>query len=632
MAEVLSKNTPWEGKTGEQIERFIKDTLKKRIGVIWKDEDSGVSYYFADDDSRRLYFSDPVTYADLLLGSSASNGSDSGGSGEGGAPGEGSDPDDATNPDETLVITGPDELNEGDRADYECSDWLASWSIVSGAVEGDSINAADGTLKTAIVGQSRKLLIKAARENEIGTKVVKVTAQQYVYPEGGTITGDAPLLQETTYHLTLQPTGINVDYTVEWGVENSEGVEIVRSDKESCTVRPLNSDYENFLLYAAIEGKGFNVWVKQWIQKGESPVYDNTDTIIIDQRAAEVTVGGEVNNTQIQIIRGNSHRYLGKFYLGRMHICKLKDEDGTKYWDGTDADLTGAEGDVFMRLPKFYYRAVSEEADLWKVTFKAGNEVPTEDGWKMWDGNDLIGVYKAYVDSKGRLRSVSGVTTVADLSKDDMMEKTKGRDLAFSLVKWKHHCMMAHLFMAKYGSTNSQAVCGNGIKAYKYTTGLNDRLGMTDTIALDKYDEYPVNYWGLEGWWGGLFEWIDNVVVNGPEWTVTDDGNEFKYTPCLMTPAFISKLGIGEDLHAFPVAGGATSTSGYCDSMQVITSDFEYTDLPVVRSGIVNNAEAGIFNCGGRSSIYNVSSRLAYSGDIIEVSNVEEFKAINNWK
>ena len=540
---------------------------------------------------------------------------------------------DSGNGEEPLVITGSDEIYEGSTAQYSATPYPESgWSIVSGAVEGDSIDTSNGTLTTAIVGQSRTIVIKAADGDNYAVKSVKVKIQESIYPEGGTITGDAPLLQETTYHLNLQPVGVNVAYEVEWSVSYSEGVEIVSSDKESCTVRPLNSDYEEFLLVAAIRGVGFNVWASQWIQKGEAPVYDNTDTIIIDQRELDVTIGGEVNNTQVQIIRGGSHRYLGKFSAGIMHICQLKDDDGTKYWDGTDADLTGAEGDVFMRLPKFYYRVENPETDLFRVTFKAGNETPTEDGWKIWDGNDLIGVYKAYVDNNERLRSVSGYETVEGLSKDEMKVKAKNRNLAFSLVKWKHHCMMAHLFMAKYGSTNSQDIIGNGIAMYEYTTGLNDKLGMTDTIKATKPATNPVNYWGLEGWWGGLFEWIDNVVVNGPEWTVTEGNGTFKYTPCLMESGFISKLGIGEDLHAFPIVGGATSTTGYCDAFQIISSDLGKTDLPVVRSGIVHNKESGIFNCCGRSDLTNVSSRLAYSGSIIEVSNVEEFKAITNWK
>lgn len=557
-------------------------------------------------------------------------------SGNGGS-GEGGDPDDGTNPDETLVITGPDSLTEGESYDYKASDPRVDWSIESGAMGSDKINIASGLLVTdGDVGQTRTLVIKAAYGTSVGRKVVKVYAkdsgngEETLYPEGGTITGDAPLLQETTYHLNLQPAGVNVDYTVEWLVEYSEGVEIVNSDNESCTVRPINNDYEQFLLVATIIGSGFRVWASQWIQKGESPVYDNTDTIIIDQREVDVTIGGEINNAQIQVIRGGSHRYLGKFYLGKMHICQLKDDDGTKYWDGTEADLTGAHGDVFMRLPKFYYQATSSETDVWRVTFKAGNEIPTEGEWKLWDGNDLIGVYKASIDSNARLRSVSGVQTASNLSHDEMKEKAKNRNLAFSLVKWKHHCMLAHLFMAKYGSTNSQNIIGAGIAAYEYTTGLNDGLGMTDTITLTKPDESPINFWGLEGWWGGLFEWIDNVVVNGPEWTVTEENDQFTYTPCMTSSGYISKLGIGSDLHAFPVAGGATETTGYCDSVQ--ESDLSSTDMPVARSGIANNGQAGIFNCGARKYKSNVSSRLAYSGDIIEVADVSEFKAIDNWK
>lgn len=106
-------------------------------------------------------------------------------------------------------------------------------------------------------------------------------------------------------------------------------------------------------------------------------------------------VTGDVNGEAIQAIRSNSHRYLGKYTdAGQMTICQLDDSDSTKYFDGTTANLSGGGGDVFMRLPKFFYKATNVSTNIWDISFAYGDSAP-DTTWNTWDGNDLIGVYEA---------------------------------------------------------------------------------------------------------------------------------------------------------------------------------------------------------------------------------------------
>lgn len=108
-------------------------------------------------------------------------------------------------------------------------------------------------------------------------------------------------------------------------------------------------------------------------------------------------ITGDVNGEAIQAIRSNSHRYLGKYTgNGQMTICQLDDSDSTKYFDGDNAILTGAQGDVFMRLPKFFYKATNVSTDIWDISFAYGGDSAPDATWKTWDGNDLIGAYEAY--------------------------------------------------------------------------------------------------------------------------------------------------------------------------------------------------------------------------------------------
>lgn len=78
---------------------------------------------------------------------------------------------------ETLVITGEDEILEGDVAQYTSMPPAASgWGIVSGALNGDGISKTSGQLITIIAGQERTIKIKAESDDKFGTKEVLVKA------------------------------------------------------------------------------------------------------------------------------------------------------------------------------------------------------------------------------------------------------------------------------------------------------------------------------------------------------------------------------------------------------------------------------------------------------------------------
>ena len=109
----------------------------------------------------------------------------------------------------------------------------------------------------------------------------------------------------------------------------------------------------------------------------------------------------------IAYIRNNTHRYLGKSVEENgsvnMYVCRLNDSDSTKYFDNTTAVLNGDEGNVFVKLPTFYYKFHNETSVDLRAQFSISE--PAEwseqdhDGWKMWDGDStLIGAYKAWVN------------------------------------------------------------------------------------------------------------------------------------------------------------------------------------------------------------------------------------------
>lgn len=355
-------------------------------------------------------------------------------------------------------------------------------------------------------------------------------------------------------------------------------------------------------------------------------------TITVNQTISDPAsmISGEINGEAIRAIRANSHRFLGKYTSsGTMTICQLSDTDSTKFADGSAADLTGAQGDVFMRLPEFYTKATETSTDVWQIQFAFGGQ--PDSTWKKWGGNDLIGVYEAY-HSSSKIYSRSGVTPPVSISQADFKTYARNRGTGFTLVKHKHQNIMAFLFYALYGNTNVQAICGSGTDTYPKTSGYTNSLGMTDTTPTNG-NSMSINFWGLENWWGDLYEWEDNVVVNSNIWNITEeDGTTRQVTGFKDNEGWYypQKLVIGDNLDTImkPGSSSGSTSVGYCDGNYLALTNSRV----VIRSGRSSDARGGII-C---ASTYGTSSnsgpdsgsRLAFTGNIVEEDNPETFKSL----
>ena len=364
------------------------------------------------------------------------------------------------------------------------------------------------------------------------------------------------------------------------------------------------------------------------------------DFVIIDQTITDpaTMISGAVNSSVIQQIRAGSHRYLGKYTAdGQMTLCQLSDTDGTKYADGTDAVLTGAEGDVFMKMPDFLYRGLEIGTDVWGLQFRYGSASPGA-GWTKWDTNALIGVYEAYSEGE-KLYSRSGVTSSGNISQENFKAYARNRGNGFRIVDWQMHCVMAILFYAQYGHTNCQDKIGNGTSSYTKQCGQTNANGMNDTKGTSPVsglndagangNSQSINFWGLENWWGNKYEWIDNVVVNSCNWEITEpDGTVRKPGKAGSSSNYITKMMFGDCCDLIPTAASGSGTTGFCDYYYQSSS----SSRVVRRSYSVADTSGGVAYVDvNRDSSYtgsNSGSRLAFRGQCVEAESVATFKSL----
>lgn len=363
--------------------------------------------------------------------------------------------------------------------------------------------------------------------------------------------------------------------------------------------------------------------------------------ITIDQTITDpaTMISGDVNGEHIQLIRSNSHRYLGKYTSeGTMTLCQLSDSDSNKYNDGTTADLTGGEGDVFMKMPQFWYKSTELSTDVWDIAFYFGETCPQE-GWIKWDTNVLIGVYEAYITGS-KLYSRSGIESSGNITYPKFKAYASNRGNGFQLVDWQMHCVMAILFYAQYGHVNSQEKIGAGTRSnikkcgQTNANGMNDTKGAIPVIGLNDAgadgNAQSINFWGLENWWGNKNELIDNVVVDAYEWKITEtDGTVRTPVFALKSNDWIGKLMFGANCDLIPTDGGGSATSGFCDYYPC--SDYT-NNILVQRSYFFDDAYGGVAFVAAvfssASSLPNCGSRLAFRGQCVEAESVETFKSL----
>ena len=284
---------------------------------------------------------------------------------------------------------------------------------------------------------------------------------------------------------------------------------------------------------------------------------------------------------------------------------------------------------------------------------------------------ELIGTYKAYKDALQRLRSISGVTPtrgsgtsttssywqydtngncvspLPDSSRSfnmtylDFRNLSRCRGAGYQLVDYEMHKCVNILFLAFYGSRNSQSLFGNGQNGAQ-TGGSDIVVTNLERDASPLREASRPRFMGLEDWWGSASEWMDFVAVNVssysayyknkcevPTGSVADrtwkirmpDGSDraIKGDPSTNSGEIV-RLRWGRYCDVVPskLHTNTNYNQYYCDQQDLANS----TGRVVLRSGYSSNASYGfVYVFPNYASSYSSSvsgSRLAFRG-VIEI-------------
>lgn len=357
------------------------------------------------------------------------------------------------------------------------------------------------------------------------------------------------------------------------------------------------------------------------------------DTIIMDQTIEDpaAALSGDINGPVIQAIRAKIRRCLAKYTGDReMTIRYLRNDNSNYYDDGTASVLTGAQGDVMVYFPTFYYKY--NKINDYAFSFSFALKKP-DNTWKE-STECLVGAYEACIVSY-KVYSRSEAGSAGYNSQGVYKKDARARGNGYQLIDYDQHKIIAWLFYAIYGTRNCQSVCGRGTNSYTKSTGQTNTIGNADTKTANG-NSMSVNFLGIENCWGNKYEWVDNVVVNPDSsdgvWRVTDTVTGATRDIAGMAPNGSSDcpktVVAGTFLDLVIKEGGMSDTSGYCD-LQFISSSMYRV---VARSYTMSNGYGGVacadVNYNSGFSNATTSSRLAFRGKINEAASVSAFKAI----
>ncbi|KAA0965822.1 hypothetical protein FQ087_06025 [Sporosarcina sp. ANT_H38] len=192
---------------------------------------------------------------------------------------------------------------------------------------------------------------------------------------------------------------------------------------------------------------------------------------------------------------------------------ELNPNDFIKKKDGSASVLTGADGDVFSRFSKLWWKFERVGTDLFVKIATA-----PVDGFKCL-AHTKSGVEKEYVyigsymgfSEGGKLRSLSGKIATAVQTIGAFRAQAQANGEGYSQFPYYPLLMVQIMNLIATKSRDSQSAIGRGYvdgNAKKVVTGGTDAKGM---VYGEMTGKLQMKLFGIEDFWGNLYQFIDGL-------------------------------------------------------------------------------------------------------------------------
>ena len=271
-----------------------------------------------------------------------------------------------------------------------------------------------------------------------------------------------------------------------------------------------------------------------------NPITVGNGNEVYARATAIVTVSRYVDfTTNTTKLIGNPDKHPVYMNINR---CNVSDNGTINAYYG-DASYTedGSNGQVMVKIPKFYYKATPNEnggldgVNIRKCTWEI-SENP-DDGFTLHpafydaNGNEidyfLYGAFDAVGQNSGGTYGTSYNTTSDKLSSvagssylpTNRLTRATARTMATNRgTGWYSagvkQTMAVQMLMAVEYGFNSQKAIGQGVVSASAATYAGQTTGNITSGTQDNKTT-PVNWRGIENLWGNIYDWIDGLNFSG---------------------------------------------------------------------------------------------------------------------
>lgn len=212
-------------------------------------------------------------------------------------------------------------------------------------------------------------------------------------------------------------------------------------------------------------------------------------------------------------------------------VGKLMKGDPTKFEDGSSADITsGDAGDVMTKYTRGGLKMWTEDNTLHiRITDNPEAEGYSYKAFKRGSVEKdafYLGRYKGYV-SGGKMRSLSGKTPTANQTIGTFRGYAHAMGSGYENSGYYQLLWRQALYAIKYKMQNTQEVIGKGYTGGSAVTTTGQTNGKGDTYGTTSTTQQVVLF-GLEDFYGNIWEWIDGLVTDASRniLTATDNFND----------------------------------------------------------------------------------------------------------
>ncbi|MBR3067435.1 MAG: hypothetical protein IKG77_06815 [Prevotella sp.] len=135
--------------------------------------------------------------------------------------------------------------------------------------------------------------------------------------------------------------------------------------------------------------------------------------------------------------------------------------------DQPNFSIDGSNGDVFVRIPKFYIEKYIKDGYEYRIISKEGT---TPHPAFIEDGQELDAVYvsafEGHMGSDSLLRSIANVIPTSNITAQQFLDAAQRRGSQFSLYDMRTVDMLFSLIAVEFGCRNTGVIFGNGISNY----------------------------------------------------------------------------------------------------------------------------------------------------------------------